>query len=79
MDKNIINELVSILGSENVLTSKEDKINYSYDATPDVQRYEPDVVVTPSSKDEVVKLVKLASKYKVPLVTRGSGTNLSGG
>jgi glycolate oxidase len=79
MDKNLINELVSLLGKDNVLTSKEDKINYSYDATPDVQRYEPDVIVTPASKEDVIRLVKIAAKHKIPLVTRGAGTNLSGG
>lgn len=79
MDKNIINELVSLLGKDNVLTGKEDKINYSYDATPDVQRYEPDVIVTPASKEDVITLVKIAAKHKIPLVTRGAGTNLSGG
>jgi len=79
MDKNIVNELVALLGKNNVLTSKEDKINYSYDATADMQRREPDVIVTPSTKEEIVSLVKLASKYKIPVVTRGSGTNLSGG
>ncbi|HPS59508.1 MAG TPA: FAD-binding protein, partial [Spirochaetota bacterium] len=79
MNKNVINELVSLLGKENVLTDKEDKINYSYDATADMPSREPDVIVTPSKKEEIVSLVKLASKHKIPLVTRGSGTNLSGG
>jgi len=79
MDKNIVNELVAILGKDNVLTGKEDRINYSYDATADMQRSEPDVIVTPSTKEEIVSLVRLASKYKIPVVTRGSGTNLSGG
>jgi len=79
MDKNIVNELVSLLGKDNVLTEKEDKINYSYDATPDVKRYEPDVIVTPASKEDIIRLVKMAAKYKIPVVTRGAGTNLSGG
>jgi glycolate oxidase len=79
MNKNIINELVTLLGKENVLTEKEDKINYSYDATADMPSREPDVIVTPSRKEEIVALVKLAAKHKVPIVTRGSGTNLSGG
>lgn len=79
MNKNVINELVALLGKENVLTEKEDKINYSYDATADMPSREPDVIVTPSRKEEIVGLVKLAAKYKVPIVTRGSGTNLSGG
>ncbi len=79
LNNNIINELIKLLGKDNVLTSKEDRINYSYDATPDMVRREPDVVVTPANKEQIIGLVKLASKYKVPIVTRGSGTNLSGG
>lgn len=79
MKNSIINELITLLGKENVLTEKEDKINYSYDATADMPSREPDVIVTPSRKEEIVGLVKLAAKYKVPIVTRGSGTNLSGG
>ncbi len=79
MDKKILSELESLLGKDNVLTSKEDKINYSYDATADMPSREPDVVVTPSTKEQIIGLVKLASKHKVPIVTRGSGTNLSGG
>jgi len=79
VNANIINELISLLGKENVLTSKEDKINYSYDATPDTDRCEPDVVVTPSDREQVIGLVKIASKNRIPIVTRGSGTNLSGG
>lgn len=79
MEKNIINELVSLLGKDNVLTEKEDKINYSYDATADMRAYEPDVIVTPSSKEQIVGIIRIAGKYKIPIVTRGSGTNLSGG
>lgn len=75
----VLNELVKLLGKENVLTSKEDMIAYSFDATADMPSQEPDVVVTPDNKEQVVEIVKLANKHKVPVYTRGSGTNLSGG
>jgi len=79
VSQEVLNELVKILGKENVLTSKEDKIAYSYDATADMPSQLPDVIVTPDNKEQVIQIVKLASKYKVPIYTRGSGTNLSGG
>lgn len=77
--QNILNELIKIVGKENVLTSKEDMITYSFDGTADMPSQEPDVVVTPENKEQIVKIVKLASENKIPITTRGSGTNLSGG
>lgn len=74
-----LNSIVKILGKENVLTSKEDMITYSFDATADMPSQEPDVVVTPENKEQIVSLVKFANEHKIPLITRGSGTNLSGG
>jgi len=79
LSQNVMNELVKILGKENVLTSQEDMITYSFDATADMPSEKPDVVVTPENKEQIVKIVNLAFENKVPLITRGSGTNLSGG
>lgn len=39
----------------------------------------PILVVLPESKGQVVALVKLCAKHKIPLVPRGAGTGLSGG
>jgi glycolate oxidase len=78
-NEQLIQELSQALGQENVITEKEDLVCYSFDGTPDMPNPLPDVVVTPNCKEDVVKIVNLASKYKTPLYTRGSGTNLSGG
>lgn len=75
----VIKELVQLLGKENVLTTKEDLICYSFDATADMPSVLPNVIVTPHNKGQIVEIVKLANKYKTPIYTRGSGTNLSGG
>lgn len=77
--QDILNELKKIVGSENVLTTKEDMITYSFDGTADMPSQEPDVVVSPLNTDQVVKIIKLAAQNKIPITTRGSGTNLSGG
>lgn len=75
----VLRELIHVLGSENVLSSREDLITYSYDATAAIPNQEPDVVVTPTRTEEVVEIVKIANRYKLPIYPRGAGTNLSGG
>jgi glycolate oxidase len=41
--KEILHELIQVLGKENVLSEREDLITYSYDATAVVPHQEPDV------------------------------------
>lgn len=60
------------------LREKEDLIPYSFDGTATYQVM-PEMVVFPRSTEEVSGLVKLAAARGVPIVTRGSGTGLSGG
>ncbi len=60
------------------LTRKEDIIPYSFDGTAALQNT-PVAVVFPRSTQEVAGVVKFASEHLIPIVTRGSGTGLSGG
>jgi glycolate oxidase len=75
---NIIPELQRIVGPENVLTAREDLIPYSFDGTAALKQL-PGGVVFPRTTEHVTRIVKLANENKTPLVTRGSGTGLSGG
>ena len=78
MDKqDLISRLEEIVGPENVLSSDMDLELYSYDASLDKAR--PDVVVLPGSTEEVSDVVTLAYAEKIPIIGRGSGTNLTGG
>ncbi|MFX0163372.1 MAG: FAD-binding oxidoreductase [Candidatus Hodarchaeota archaeon] len=72
-----IEQLMDILGENKVLTSKVDLLCYSRDASQIVGM--PEVVVLPSSTEEVSKILSLASQSRIPVVPRGSGTCLSGG
>lgn len=74
----VIERLRSILGSDHVLTAREDLISYSFDGTAALQQL-PGVVVLARSTADVVAVLRLASETKTPVVTRGSGTGLSGG
>ncbi|MBN1106983.1 MAG: FAD-binding protein [Deltaproteobacteria bacterium] len=78
MDKqSLIEQLKAVVGPEHVLYSDMDLTLYGYDAS--LEKGKPDVVVTPGSTEEVSRIVALAYAHKIPVIGRGSGTNLSGG
>ncbi|HTD87055.1 MAG TPA: FAD-binding protein, partial [Candidatus Binatia bacterium] len=78
MAATVFDELRRIVGAQNVLTEKEDLIPYAFDGTAAMQQM-PGCVVFATSTAEVSMVLKLASETKTPVVTRGSGTGLSGG
>ena len=78
LTQDILSRLGKIVGAENVLTSKEDLLAYSYDGTAAMQQM-PGCVVFALKTEHVVGILKLANETKTPVVTRGSGTGLSGG
>ena len=78
MDKNdLIQALAKIVGQENVLASETDLAVYGYDGS--LHSGLPEVIVLPKATEQVSAIVSLASKEGIPIVARGSGTNLSGG
>jgi len=101
---NIIAEFQKIVGTENVLTAREDLIPYSFDGTAALKQL-PGCVVFARNTEHVARVLKLANgnghgrtafvvppsggsgatppkggtTNGIPIVTRGSGTGLSGG
>ncbi|QDT75249.1 FAD-binding oxidoreductase [Lacipirellula limnantheis] len=71
-------ELAQQLGAERVLTAPEDLAVYAYDGTAAL-RQNPACVVFPLTTHEVAACVQIARRHRAPIVTRGSGTGLSGG
>ncbi|UNJ81189.1 glycolate oxidase subunit GlcD (plasmid) [Bacillus sp. CMF21] len=71
-------KLQTIAGAENYDDSKAGRLVYSYDATPQFQSL-PDAVIAPRNTIEVSKVVKLCNEHHIPIVPRGSGTNLCAG
>lgn len=78
LDERLIEELQVIVGKENVEDNNASLLAYSYDATAQFQAM-PDAVVSPRNTEEVAQVVKFCSENKVPIVPRGSGTNLCAG
>jgi glycolate oxidase len=77
LSEQTIAELKSIVGKGNVLTSKADRICYSYDATQ--QSFLPDVIVHPGSTDEISRIMQLANRETIPVFPRGAGSGFTGG
>ncbi|MCX6384238.1 MAG: FAD-binding protein [Actinobacteria bacterium] len=77
MDKNYTAELEQIVNPENVITSFEERLTYSYDSTR--LEYMPDVVVKVKTAEQISRIMKLANEYTIPVTPRGAATGLSGG
>lgn len=71
----MIRELQDIVGKDRCLTAPEDLMVYSHDVYGECQ---PEAVVLPISKEEVSKVMKMASRERIPVTPRGSATGLSG-
>lgn len=78
MESEIKNSFKSVVGAGNVKDSKAQLFAYSYDATANFQAM-PDLVLSPKNTEEVQEIVKICDKEQIPIVPRGSGTNLAAG
>jgi glycolate oxidase len=76
--ESLIGEFERIVGKENVLFAKEALRAYSYDGTTN-WIHEPDVVLFPTSTQEISAIMKIANAERIPVTPRGGGTNVSGG
>src|SRR6185295_13311240 len=74
----LLSQLSSIVGTGNVLTAKEDLIPYAFDGTAALSQM-PGCVVFAETSAHVRNILRLANETRTPVVTRGSGTGLSGG
>jgi glycolate oxidase len=78
IDARQIEQLRKIIGKENVLTSPEDMVSYSYDAM-NLWAHKPDCVVLPVDAAGISAVLKFANENNIPVTPRGGGTNVSGG
>jgi len=74
----ILDRLSALVGAKNVLTQKEDLIPYAFDGTAAMKQM-PGCVVFVETTAQVRDVLRLANETQTPVVTRGSGTGLSGG
>ena len=79
MKNRLISDLKKSLPSSNVLGTLEERYAYAQDAT-NVRKIEslPDAVVFVQTTQEVQSVIKIANKYRIPVICRGAGTNVVG-
>jgi glycolate oxidase len=75
---NLIDSLRTIVGRDALLTSPSDLLVYECDGYT-IEKNKPDVVVFPTTTDQVVQIVRLCNELNVPFLPRGAGTSLAGG
>ncbi len=74
----LIVQLTQRLGTHRVLTAREDILPYGFDGTATLKQL-PACVIFPRDAADVSFALILAREHGAPVVTRGSGTGLSGG
>jgi glycolate oxidase len=70
--------LEAVVGRDHVRTDEGALVTFSTDATP-LERGRPDAAVFPASAEEVASVLRVANDLLIPVIPRGSGTNLSAG
>ncbi|MFF2484514.1 FAD-binding oxidoreductase [Paenibacillus sp. NPDC058071] len=78
LNAEITSKLRAIVGEKGYRDDMESRVAHSYDGTPMLQAL-PNGVIYPSSTAEVSDIMKVLHEHRIPLVSRGSGSNLCGG
>lgn len=78
MDRRFLERLRAVVGADAVVEAPDQCLVYECDMLTYL-RGAPDVVVLPSSREEVLAVVRLCLEAGVPIVPRGSGTGIIGG
>ncbi len=83
----IKNELMDIVGPDDVSVREPERLAYGVDyyLVPQIWMDrgltppKPDCIVWPESAEEVSKILKLASRHRIPVIPYGGGTGTQGG
>src|SRR3989440_1694659 len=74
----LLDRLRAIVGPGSLLTSPSDLLVYECDGYT-IEKNRPDVVVFPTSTEQVRHIVQACNAANVPFLPRGAGTSLAGG
>ena len=77
LEKTIIAEIANAIGEEKVLTTPEDLICHAFDGT--FAEHRADVVVVPTTTDEVSAVLQIAYREGIPVVPQGMASGLAAG
>jgi len=77
MDKKIVDELAEAVGRENIIMDEASMKIFEYGAV-DSHKGKPDLIIHVTERKQVSKILKIAYNYSIPVVTRGSGSSVTG-
>ncbi len=78
IDSKIRNRIEDVVGTEHLLYRPGEMEEYGRDETPGLYSL-PETVARPAGAGEIAALVKLANRFRFPLLARGGGTGVTGG
>lgn len=76
MDRRILDKIEKVVGKDRYSTDSAVLYTYGFDAS--IYHNTPDVVVQPTTTEEVSGIMKIANEEKIPVTARGGGTGLCG-
>jgi glycolate oxidase subunit GlcD len=74
----VIERLRKVLNPSSVVDDGTELLVYECDGLP-LFKHKPDVVVFPTTAEQVAQVVRVANEFQIPFLPRGAGTGLSGG
>ncbi len=83
----VISEISELVGSERISTDEIKKLAYGKDywvisnlmTLNGIQPTLPDLIVWPNTSNEITQILKIASKYQIPVIPYGEGSGVVGG
>jgi glycolate oxidase len=73
----LIDRLRAIVGRDALISTPSELLVYECDGYT-IEKNRPDVVVFPTTTDQVVQIVQVCNELRVPFLPRGAGTSLAG-
>jgi glycolate oxidase len=74
----LVARLKDIVGPAGLISTPSELLVYECDGYT-IEKNRPEVVVFPTSTEQIVAIVKLCRELRVPFIPRGAGTSLAGG
>lgn len=74
----LLSELQQIVGPDGLVTAPSELVVYECDGYT-LEKRVPDVVVFPTTTEQVAGIVRACNRAEVPFLPRGAGTSLAGG
>ncbi|MEN8140062.1 MAG: FAD-linked oxidase C-terminal domain-containing protein [Thermodesulfobacteriota bacterium] len=77
LPKELLTQLAACVDPDQLITAKEELLCYGYDGSGG--NFPPEAVIFPASSEEVSAIMRVASRFKLPVVPRGAGSGMTGG